>query len=146
VVRILLDNALRFAPRGTAVRVVVRVDEERAGIEVCDDGPGVAATDRDAVFERFWRGGQTGGHGGFGLGLAIGRELARRMEGELRLVHGRAGGCFALVLPRAGEALLHDSRPARSGRAGRSPRATHEGLALREITRPRSASDARRSE
>ena len=146
VVRILLDNALRFAPPGSAVRVVVRVREERAAIEVCDDGPGVPAADRDAVFERFWRGGQTGGHGGFGLGLAIGRELARRMEGELCLVHGRAGGCFELVLPPAGEALLGDSRPARSGRAGRSPGATHEGLAIREITRPRSASDARRSE
>jgi two-component system sensor histidine kinase TctE len=99
------------------------VDGERAAIEVRDDGPGVPAADREAVFERFWRGEQTGGHGGFGLGLAIGRELARLMGGELRLVPGRAGGCFELVLAPAGKALLDGSQPARSDRAGRQRRA-----------------------
>jgi signal transduction histidine kinase len=123
VVRILLDNALRFAPPGSTIRVVVHVDGERAGIEVTDDGPGVPASDREAVFERFWRGEQTGGHGGFGLGLAIGRELARLMGGELRLVPGRPGGCFELVLAPAGRALLDGSQPARSDRAGRQRRA-----------------------
>ena len=128
VVRILLDNALRFAPAGSAIRVVVHGGRERTGIEVSDDGPGVPAADRDAIFERFWRGGQTGGPGGVGLGLAIGRELARLMDGELRLAGGRAGGCFELSLPPAGAALLDDAQPARSDRGGPRPRAARHAV------------------
>jgi signal transduction histidine kinase len=114
VVRILLDNALRFAPPASAIRVVVQAGTELAAIEVCDDGPGVQSEHRDAVFQRFWRGGETDGHGGFGLGLAIGRELALGMRGELRLVDGRPGGCFEVLLPPAGEQLLAHSGAARS--------------------------------
>jgi signal transduction histidine kinase len=81
VVRILVDNALRFAPPRTAVRVRVRTGE----IQVADDGPGVPADEREAIFERFTRGRDHGGGAGFGLGLALGRELMRRMQGDLVL-------------------------------------------------------------
>jgi signal transduction histidine kinase len=102
VVRILLDNALRFAPADSEVGVVVHAD--RAGIEVCDDGPGIPSSHRDAVFERFWRGDEADDHGGFGLGLAIGRELARRMGGDLRLEDAAHGSRFGLEFaPAAGE-------------------------------------------
>jgi signal transduction histidine kinase len=105
IVRILLDNALRFAPEGTTVRVGVT---ERAGancVLVHDAGPGVAPEEREAIFERFHRGTETSGTTGFGLGLAIGRELARRMDGELALVEGSGpGACFELRLAPAPEA------------------------------------------
>ena len=84
VVRILLDNALRHAPLGSAVRVLPAYHGSNATVEVIDEGPGVAPTDRERIFERFERGSTPSGEGGFGLGLAIGRELARRMGGELR--------------------------------------------------------------
>ncbi|HEX7297759.1 MAG TPA: HAMP domain-containing sensor histidine kinase [Solirubrobacteraceae bacterium] len=84
VVRILLDNALRHGPGSSAVRVVPAYHGENATVEVVDEGPGVAEEDRERIFERFERGSATSGEGGFGLGLAIGRELARRMGGELR--------------------------------------------------------------
>ena len=68
-----------------------------------DDGPGVADDVRDRLFERFTRGGDTADRPGFGLGLAIGRELARRMGGELRLDDAPDGGGarFALALEPA---------------------------------------------
>jgi signal transduction histidine kinase len=54
------------------------------------------------IFERFQRGKVSSGHAGFGLGLAIGRELARRMGGELVLEHGDGpGAVFTLRLPVA---------------------------------------------
>jgi signal transduction histidine kinase len=84
VVRILLDNALRHAPGSSAVRVIPAYHGDHATVEVADDGPGVAAEDRERIFERFERGSGPSGASGFGLGLAIGRELARRMGGELR--------------------------------------------------------------
>jgi signal transduction histidine kinase len=71
-------------------------------ISVCDDGPGVPADEREAIFERFHRGPDTAGQAGFGLGLAIGRELAERMGGEL-LLEDRPGpgATFTLCLPGA---------------------------------------------
>jgi signal transduction histidine kinase len=100
IVRILLDNALRFAPPGTAVRVVTAYHGEQATVEVADRGPGVPATERERIFARFQRGTATGGEGGFGLGLAIGRELAERLGGSLVLASGDGPGArFVLSLP-----------------------------------------------
>jgi signal transduction histidine kinase len=104
IVRILLDNALRFAPGRMPVRVEVADGAGACTVRVRDEGPGVAAAEREAIFERFHRGAATSGTTGFGLGLAIGRELARRMDGELRLVDDdRPGACFELrVVPAPG--------------------------------------------
>jgi signal transduction histidine kinase len=69
---------------------------------VSDEGPGVHDDEREAIFERFHRGRDTAGQAGFGLGLAIGRELAERMGGALYLERtGRPGATFTLRLPRA---------------------------------------------
>jgi signal transduction histidine kinase len=88
VVRILIDNALAYGPRGEHVRVEARDHGGRAAIAVADAGPGIPPEERERIFERFHRGSVTGSAGGFGLGLAIGRELARRMGGELALDDG----------------------------------------------------------
>jgi len=103
IVRILLDNALRFSPAGAPVRVDVGAEDGRATVSVTDAGPGVAAEDRERVFDRFERGRDTAGDSGFGLGLAIGRELARRMDGDVRLEDGDggAGARFVLTVPAA---------------------------------------------
>jgi signal transduction histidine kinase len=62
----------------------------------------VAPEERELIFERFKRGRDTAGSAGFGLGLAIGRELARRMGGQLVLEErGGPGACFTLGLPIA---------------------------------------------
>jgi signal transduction histidine kinase len=103
ILRVLLDNALRFAPTGTPVEVTL-TDGAEAALRVSDRGPGVPAAEREEIFERFRRGSTTGGSGGFGLGLAIARELARRMEGDVVVGTGETGACFELHLrpaPRA---------------------------------------------
>jgi signal transduction histidine kinase len=100
VARILIDNALRFAPRGSTIRILPAYQGPVAVLEVADRGPGVPEDEREAIFERFRRGTSTGGEGGFGLGLAIGRELAERMGGRLELRVARTpGGRFVLMLP-----------------------------------------------
>jgi signal transduction histidine kinase len=101
ILRILVDNAVRVSPRGSAVRVRVRPGR-RVTLSVCDDGPGVAQEEREVIFQRFQRGRDTSGQAGFGLGLAIGRELARRMDGDLRLEPvDPPGATFTLTLPPA---------------------------------------------
>jgi signal transduction histidine kinase len=100
-VRILLDNALRHTPESSTIHVVPGYHGENATIAVADEGPGVAPEDRERIFERFERGSSPSGERGFGLGLAIGRELARRMGGELRLDEDAPppGARFVLELP-----------------------------------------------
>jgi signal transduction histidine kinase len=100
IVRILLDNALRHTPAPGGVHVEFVDPGDHVGIAVQDEGPGVAADDRERIFARFTRGAQADA-GGFGLGLAIGRELARRMGGDLLLEDTTAGARFVLSLPRA---------------------------------------------
>jgi signal transduction histidine kinase len=101
ILRILVDNAVGVSPEGG--RITVRLhngDGDRAQLSVCDQGPGVHPEERDLIFERFMRGRDSSGRGGFGLGLAIGRELARRMGGELVLEEQNGPGArFTLALP-----------------------------------------------
>jgi signal transduction histidine kinase len=106
ILRILIDNALRFSPVGSTVQISAERGEGRAILTVADEGPGVPADERELIFARFRRGSQTGGAGGFGLGLAIGRELAQRMGGSLSLRTSQpasGGATFALELPSGEE-------------------------------------------
>jgi signal transduction histidine kinase len=101
ILRILLDNAVRVSRRGAEIRVELH-GEPRPSLSVSDVGPGVSPHERELIFERFQRGRDTGGQAGFGLGLAIGRELAKRMGGELVLEDTPAPGArFTLRLPAA---------------------------------------------
>ena len=101
IVRVLLDNALRHAPSGGRIHVRTEMRDSMASVIVEDDGAGVAPEDRERIFERFARGTDATEGGGFGLGLAIGRELARQMDGDLTLEDGSPGARFALRLPGA---------------------------------------------
>ena len=116
ILRILLDNALRFAPEGTAVTVSLEGADGRCRLGVRDQGPGVAPGDRERIFGRFQRGSESSPPAaGFGLGLAIGRELARRMGGDLRLTSAVGPTCFTLELPAA-----RTTRPAPGGGTDRT--------------------------
>ena len=100
VVRILIDNALRYAPRGQPIHISASHVDRRVAVRVADRGPGVPTDEREHVFERFHRGKATSIESGFGLGLAIGRELAERMNGTLELSDSYdRGACFVLTLP-----------------------------------------------
>ncbi len=99
ITRILLNNAHRHG--GADGRIVLRVDGDGPALEVTDSGPGVPPGEEERIFERFRRGSEAGEDGGFGLGLAIGRELARKMGGELSLEPGGPGATFRVTFPAA---------------------------------------------
>jgi two-component system sensor histidine kinase TctE len=96
----LLDNALRHAPDAGSVTVACGQTDGNAWISVEDSGPGIPASERERVFERFYQPPGTGG--GNGLGLAIVREIARQ--------HG--GSVSAARSQRLGGARLHATFPA----------------------------------
>jgi signal transduction histidine kinase len=99
IVRILLDNALRHTPAGTHVSVGAARSNGTAGLTVTDRGPGLPDHSETKVFERFYTGDAARGAG---LGLAIARELAERMDGRLRVSSADRGTAFTLELPTNG--------------------------------------------
>jgi signal transduction histidine kinase len=106
----LIENALRYAPAGSAVEVAAR----SAGIEVRDRGPGVADDERELVFERFHRGrAGRAGPSGSGLGLSIAQELIRGWGGEVSLRARVGGGTVATIsLPEQAPTNGHPVPPA----------------------------------
>jgi signal transduction histidine kinase len=100
----LLGNALKFSRDGGHVELAGWFDGSTAVIAVRDDGPGIAAEDRDRIFERFFRVDAHAAVSGTGLGLAIARDLARAMGGDLAVASVQeSGSSFVLVLPGPAE-------------------------------------------
>ena len=97
LVRILLDNALKYSPAAAPVELTVRRSCGDALLEVADHGAGVTAEDREHAFERFYRGAAARGTDGSGLGLAIAAAVAERHGGEVRLADAPGGGTVATV-------------------------------------------------
>lgn len=97
----LLGNAVRHSPDGGTIAVIVeRRLGDRATVTIADEGPGIAATDQERIFDRYEQAGDA--PGGMGLGLAISRRLARSMGGDIELDSAPGEGArFALVLPAA---------------------------------------------
>ncbi|HEX2076623.1 MAG TPA: HAMP domain-containing sensor histidine kinase [Longimicrobium sp.] len=110
----LLANALKYTPAGGSVRVECEVDERQVRVHVRDTGTGIRAERLPYIFEPFVQGERALNRPdeGVGLGLAISRELARGMGGELT-VESRVGhgSTFTVTLPRAGaESAVPDAQ------------------------------------
>ena len=110
LMRILLDNAIKYTPEGGSITLGVRHDKTHCILTVSDTGEGISAEDMPKVFERFYRcdgarKAQTSGHG---LGLSIARIIVSAHGGELK-VRSKVGvgTTFSVLLP------LEDSVSAR---------------------------------
>jgi two-component system sensor histidine kinase KdpD len=106
VMYILLDNASKYSPPGTALTVTAgRFDERHVRIAVSDEGPGIPAELRERVFEKFFRVPDRESHdprrGGIGLGLPIARRLVDAQAGRLWIedAAGGRGASVVVVLP-----------------------------------------------
>ena len=98
----LIDNAVKYSPQGSIVKVEVRREEGRMLISVSDNGPGIAAEHLGRVFERFYRvdDARSRGTGGTGLGLAIVRHIALLHGGDVRVTSEVGiGSTFTLAIP-----------------------------------------------
>ena len=92
----LANNALQHAGPGARVEIAAQRNGTDIEFRVRDNGPGVAAEDRERIFEPFF----TSRPDGTGLGLAVARSVARAHSGDIRLTgESRPGCCFVLHLP-----------------------------------------------
>lgn len=96
----LLDNALRYTPRGGHVAVGVTAGRTHVRLWVADDGPGVPPELRPRLFDRFVRGDASRTGPGFGLGLALVRAIAQALGGQVAYRSpGGKGSLFVLRFP-----------------------------------------------
>lgn len=95
ILRNALENALKYTPEGGEVTLRLLSDRDSAVIEVVDNGPGIPDSERERVFDPFYRTPGTTGEGS-GLGLSIAREAAKRLGGAVSLHdrHGTSGLVF----------------------------------------------------
>jgi signal transduction histidine kinase len=95
LVRNLVDNAVRYTPAGGRVRVRISQDPGRAPqgawLEVIDNGPGIPASERARVFDRFYRR-ASAAQSGCGLGLAIVKAITERHGAQITLQQAPGGG------------------------------------------------------
>jgi heavy metal sensor kinase len=95
----LLDNGVRYSPDGGCVEVTITAEGDGVMLSVRDSGPGIPASARDRVFERFVRLETARPTSGAGLGLPIARWIAEQHSGDLEL-DASSGGCrFVVTLP-----------------------------------------------
>lgn len=100
----LLDNAIKYSPDSTIIRVLIREERDAVEVSVTDEGPGISAESQVYLMERFFRPDRARGRhsGGFGLGLSITKAYMRVIGGSIHYepAHPR-GSVFRLVLPKA---------------------------------------------
>ena len=100
----LIDNAIKYSPRGGDVVVSTAKSAGAVRVEVRDEGLGIPVAEQEAIFEKFYRHDAHRTHvtGGTGLGLYICRELVRRMGGQIGVQsEPGVGSTFYFELPRA---------------------------------------------
>lgn len=104
----IIDNAIKYAPGSPIYIETTAPQEGTVEIAVADQGPGIPAADREAIFERFFRGASRGEVEGSGLGLAIAKRAIERAGGTLRLDTAVASGTRFVITLRAERAVNPD--------------------------------------
>jgi two-component system sensor histidine kinase KdpD len=98
----LLDNAAKYSPEGTTIRILSWHDSESVWLQILDEGEGIPAADLERIFDKFHRA-QKGDHvrAGTGLGLAISRGFVEAMKGTITAANriDRSGAVFTIRLP-----------------------------------------------
>jgi len=96
----LLDNAIKYTPKGGSVTLTAREDQDQAVVTIKDTGIGISDEEIPHIFERFYRGEKSRSQAGNGLGLTLARAFVRAHEGTLTATSSTGGGStFTMRLP-----------------------------------------------
>ncbi|MBE7540138.1 MAG: HAMP domain-containing histidine kinase [Opitutaceae bacterium] len=100
----LVDNALKYTP--SSGRVDLSMEEAQDDVKLCidDSGPGIAESEREAIFRRLYRSDSSRSQRGLGLGLSLARAMVEAQGGTIAVARSPLGGArFAVTLPRASQ-------------------------------------------
>jgi heavy metal sensor kinase len=114
----IVDNAIKYGPKSSMIDIRVRARDSQVLLTVADEGPGIAAADRERVFDRFFRLDEARSResGGTGLGLAIARWAVEANGGSISVESGANGGAiFGISLPIAHDAHHYEHATSAKG-------------------------------
>ncbi|MFC4275434.1 DUF4118 domain-containing protein [Achromobacter aloeverae] len=121
----LLENAAKYTPPGSQVRVEADAGDQEMRIAVADDGPGVAPGREQAIFQKFVRGERESATPGVGLGLAVCQAIMSAHEGRIWVERGApplGGARFIITLPLRPAPSLDPETPEMPGKPGMPPK------------------------
>lgn len=96
----LLDNACKYSPPESPVRVHIQAAEDGVVWRVADEGRGIPPGMEEKIFDKYVRAGEVSGKAGLGLGLYLARHIVERHGGTIKAGAGRTqGACFVYWLP-----------------------------------------------
>ncbi len=105
LVAILLDNAIKYSPRGSQVKISSVLKDKKIRVSIKDEGIGIKASDLPSIFERFYRADTSRAKatgGGYGLGLALAKKIADLHHGAIEVSSAPGkGSVFTISLPAA---------------------------------------------
>ncbi|MCU0649430.1 MAG: HAMP domain-containing histidine kinase [Gemmatimonadaceae bacterium] len=128
----LLDNALKYGPRGQVIGVELERVGDQARLVVRDEGPGIPPAERAKIWQPFVRLGDVGTSGGSGIGLSVVRAIVSMHEGTITVDDAPGGGAlFTVSLP------IRESVQGLSVRATGEFRASEAAAARAAMTEPR---------
>ena len=108
----LLENAIKYSPARSQVRLGAQVEDPAIRFAVHDQGPGIIAADLPHLFEIFYRGEREGDTQGFGLGLATVKRIIDASGGRIWVDTAPGRGCtFSFTFPLEAKVPEDSSRP-----------------------------------
>jgi len=103
LLKILLDNSVKYSPKGSVVNIITKKTDGHIEIEVKDQGIGIDKKDLPNIFDRFYRADiarTKNSHDGYGLGLSIAKKIAELHHGSITVTSKvNKGSCFVILLP-----------------------------------------------
>ena len=96
-----LDNAVKYTPEGGKITVTMTEYEMFCRIDVADTGVGVTEEELPKIFSRFYRGKNTAGCPGLGIGLYLTRRILSEEGGYIRAARSKSGSVFSVFVPKA---------------------------------------------
>ncbi|MDR1986408.1 MAG: HAMP domain-containing histidine kinase [Treponema sp.] len=95
----LVNNAIRYTPAGTRIRIAADAGENAVAIRISDNGPGIAPKDLPHIFETFYRGSSSRQEQGMGLGLAVVKWVVESHGWSIAVSSSAQETCFTLTIP-----------------------------------------------
>lgn len=93
-----LDNAVKYTPEGGSVKIQILEYPSYLRMDVCDNGNGIPEEEQAKIFGRFYRGKQSAGIDGVGIGLYLARDIVNKQHGYMKVTSDEYGSTFSFFL------------------------------------------------